>query len=412
MIEKQVFIIGSGPAGLIASIFAAREGASVIILESNPGPGRKLLLTGGKRCNLTHHIEPAELTKLYGKSGKFLSFCIYQYSPDYVQDFFAKLGVNTKIEADGCIFPTTYKAEDVNNALVREAKRLKVRFIYNKPVRNITKEDDIFLIQTRDEQFSAEKIIIATGGVSWPQTGSTGDGYLFAKNLGHSIIEPRASLVPLITKENWTSRLAGTSIPKMRITTNLDNKKISTQGAGVFTHNGLGGPAAQDMSRYLTDFLPARKNPMEIIMDLVPDLQIDEFEKMFIKLANENPKKKIESILADFLPKRVVSVICDLNGCDDEIPAGQLKKEVRKNIIKTIKALPLSVIRTRPIEEATVTRGGVNIAEINPKTMESKICEGLFFAGEVIDADGPCGGYSLQICWSTGALAGTCAANK
>ncbi len=411
-IKKQLYIIGAGPAGLFAAIFAAREGASVIVFESNPGSGRKLLLTGGRRCNLTHHVEPPQLVKLYGKSGKFLSYCIYKYSTDYVQDFFAKLGVETKIEPDGCVFPKSYKAEDVNNALVREAKKLKVRFIFNKPVCDIIKENDSFIINTKDEQFSAEKIIIATGGVSWPQTGSTGDGYRFAKNLGHTIIEPRASLLPLIAQEEWTSKLAGTSIANMKISTTIENKKIVTQGAGVFTQNGLGGPAAQDMSRYLTDFLPARKNPLEIFLDLVPDCKIDELENMFIKLTNENPKKKIENILADFLPKRAVSVICDLSGCSDEMPAGQLKKDIRKKIVQTIKSLPLSVVRTRPIEEATVTRGGVNLAEINSKTMESKICTGLFFAGEVIDADGPCGGYSLQICWSTGALAGTCAAKN
>lgn len=409
-IKKQVYIIGAGPAGLIASIFAAREGALVTIIESNPGPGRKLLLTGGRRCNLTHHAEPSQLIKLYGKGGKFLSYCIYKYSPDYVCDFFAQLGVKTKIEPDGCIFPTSYKADDVNNALISEAKRLKVKFIYNKPVYDIIQEKDGFLIQTKEEQFSAEKVIIATGGISWPQTGSTGDGYRFAKKLGHSIIEPKASLVPLITREEWTSRLAGTSIANMKISTNLDNKKIATQGAGVFTHNGLGGPAAQDMSRYLTDFLPARKKPVEITLDLVPDLRIEEFENQIIKLADENPKKKIDNLLADFLPKRVVAVVCDLAGCNDDVQAGQLKKEIRKKIVQTIKAMQFSVIRTRPIEEATVTRGGVNLTEINSKTMESKICPGLYFAGEVIDADGPCGGYSLQICWSTGALAGSCAA--
>ncbi|MBN2588395.1 MAG: NAD(P)/FAD-dependent oxidoreductase [Sedimentisphaerales bacterium] len=412
MIEKQVFIIGAGPAGLFASIFAARKGASVTILESNPGPGRKLLITGGKRCNLTHHVEPAQLIKLYGKCGKFLSFCIYQYSPDYVQDFFAQLGVNTKIEEDGCIFPTTYKAEDVNNALIQKAKSLHVKFLFNKPVLDIVKKENVFLIKTKGEQYSVEKVIIATGGVSWPQTGSTGDGYRFAKNLGHSVTEPRASLVPLITKEQWTSKLAGTSIANMKISTNLDKKTIVTQGATVFTHNGLGGPAAQDMSRYLTDFLPARKTPIGITLDLVPNLRLEEIENQIIKLTEENPKKKIENILTDFMPKRVVSVTCNLSGCNDDVPAGQLKKDIRKNIVRIIKAMPLSVIRTRPIEEATVTRGGVNLAEINSKTMESKICPGLFFAGEVINADGPCGGYSLQICWSTGALAGTCAANK
>ncbi|MBN1974340.1 MAG: NAD(P)/FAD-dependent oxidoreductase [Sedimentisphaerales bacterium] len=411
-IKTQVCIIGAGPSGLMASIFAARAGASTIVMETNTSLGRKLLLTGGKRCNLTHQIESAHLIHLYDKMGKFLSCCIYEYSPQYIRNFFAQIGLNTTVEEDGCVFPATYKAEDVKNVLIREVQRLKVKFFYDKPVREIVKVAGGFLIKTDKQQFLAEKIIIATGGISWPQTGSTGDGYRFAKNLGHSIVEPRASLVPLVTSEKWTKELAGTSISNVSISANLNRKRIVTHGAIVFTNNGLGGPAAQDMSRYMTDFLPAEEKPLGIALDLVPYLQQEEMEEQIIRFTNENPKKKLENALADFVPKRIASIICSFAGCDDDVPMGQLKKEIRQKIVRLIKALPLSVLRTRPIEEATVTRGGVNLAEINPKTMESKICPGLFFAGEVIDADGPCGGYNLQICWSTGALAGSCAAKK
>jgi predicted Rossmann fold flavoprotein len=409
-IKKQVCIVGAGPSGLMASIFAAREGASVIVFETNTGPGRKLLLTGGKRCNITHKIQPDELVRLLGKTGKFLSYCLYEYSPEYIRDFFAQVQLDTKTEPDGCVFPASYKAEDVKNALIRQAQNLNVKFIYNQPVTEIAKESENFIIKTANKQFTSEKVIIATGGVSWPQTGSTGDGYRLAKYLGHSIVEPKASLVPLVTTENWTKELAGTSVSNVSITTSIDKKKIVTHGAIVFTHNGLGGPAAQDMSRYLTDFLPAQKNPIGITLDLIPDLQQENLEEKIISLINENPKKKLSNILCDFLPKRLVFTLCELARCNDDFPAGQLKKEVRQKVVMITKSLPLSVIRTRPIEEAVVTHGGVNLSEINPKTMESKICPGLFFAGEVIDADGPCGGYNLQICWSTGALAGSCAA--
>ena len=250
---------------------------------------------------------------------------------------------------------------------------------------------------------------MATGGISYPKTGSTGDGYRFAQQLGHTIVEPRPSLIPLVTGEKWPGQLAGTSVKNIGISTTLDNKTIVTQGAIVFTDNGLGGPAAQDMSMYLTDYLPASK-PVGITLDLAPDSKQEQLEAQITALTNENPKKKLVNILADFLPKRLAVVVCNLTGSKDETPAGQLKKQIRHKIAQTIKALPLSVLRTRSIEEAIVTRGGLDITEINPKTMESKICSGLFFAGEVIDVDGPCGGYNLQICWSTGALAGTCAA--
>jgi predicted Rossmann fold flavoprotein len=382
------------------------------VLEANPDSGRKLLLTGGRRCNLTHQIEPAELVRLLGKTGRFLSFGIYKYPPQYIQVFFAQAGLETRIEEDGCVFPATYKAQDVKNALLREAKIHNVKFHYNEPVSEILKESGMFLIKTEQQQIMAEKVIIATGGISWPQTGSTGDGYRFAKHFGHTIVEPRAALVPLVTSEKWPGELAGTSVANVRISTSLNKKKLVAQGAIVFTNDGLGGPAAQDMSRHLTDFLPAGEQPLGITLDLVPDSRQEKLEEQIIRLTNENPKKKIFNILADFLPKRLALVVCKLAGCNDDFPAGQIKKETRRKITQTIKALPLSIIRTRSIEEAIVTRGGVNLTEINPKTMESKICQGLFFAGEVIDADAPCGGYNLQICWSTGALAGSCVAKK
>ncbi len=412
IVKNSVCIIGAGPAGLMAAIVAAQEGASVSVLETNDAPGRKLLLTGGGRCNLTHEIEPAELTRLLDKMGKFLSYCIYEYPPKKIREFFSQIGLESIVEQDGCVFPESYKAEDVKNALVREAKKLRVNFFYDTPVSGISKESGKFLIQTEKQNFLADTVVIATGGISFPRTGSNGAGYRFAKNFGHTIVEPKASLVPLVTSEKWTEKLTGTSISNVKIYAALGKKKIVTQGALVFTDSGIGGPVSQDMSRYLTDFLPAEENPIEITLDLMPDSLQEMIEEKIIRLTDENPRKKVDNILSNFLPKRLASVVYGLAGCNQEIPAGQMKKDLRKKIIGTIKALNLSVIKTRPIEEATVTRGGVKLDEINPKTMESKICPGLFFAGEVIDADGPCGGFNLQICWSTGALAGSCAAKK
>jgi len=418
--KTKVCIIGAGPAGLTAAIFSAAAGADTVVIEANSTPGRKLLLTGGGRCNLTHQAEPRELVRKFDDKGRFLSFCLHEFSPRDVREFFAGLGVPTKVEKacpeqsreDGCVFPVTNSAADVRDALFNRAKDLGVEFLFGMHVDNITKENGTFVTLAGKERICAERLIIATGGLSWPKTGSTGDGFRFASQFGHRIIETKASLVPLVTLETWPGRLAGTALENVRISTNLNKRKYAAEGTLVFTDNGLGGSAAQDISRYLTDYLPDKDKPIEIVLDIARRFERAELERCILECVGANPKKKVVNILAEFVPKRLSALVCEFSGCDDQIPAGELKKDIRKKLIKLLKVLPLSVIRTGPVAVATVTRGGVDVAEINPKTMESSVCPDLFFAGEVIDADGPCGGYNLQMCWSTGALAGSSAAEK
>jgi predicted Rossmann fold flavoprotein len=272
----------------------------------------------------------------------------------------------------------------------------------------VAKESGSFVISAVAEQISADKLIVATGGLSWPQTGCTGDGYSFARRFGHTIVEPRASLVPLVTREDWPGQLAGTALQDVRISAHVGNKKLTTTGAMIFTDDGIGGPVAQDMSRYLTDHLPTETG-VGVTLDLLPNVEQAQLEAQITERIDASPKKKVASILAEFVPKRLAIVLYKQGGCDDELPAGQLKKDARRKLVRLLKVTPLSIIRTRSIAEATVTRGGVCLNEINPKTMESKLCPGLFFAGEVLDVDGPCGGYNLHACWSTGALAGSSA---
>ena len=410
--NTKVCVIGAGPAGLMAAIFSAAAGAGTIVIEANSSPGRKLLLTGGGRCNLTHQAEPQELVRKFDDKGRFLSFCLYKFSPQHVREFFAEIGVLTKVEKDGCVFPVTNSAAEMRNAIFKRAKDLGVKFLFDRRVGNITKENGMFIILAGKERICAGRLIIATGGLSWPKTGCTGDGYRFARQFGHRIIDTRAALVPLVTLETWPGRLAGTALEYVRITTRLNNRKTAAEGTLIFTDDGFGGSAAQDMSRYLTNYLPAEDKPIEIVLDTARCFEQAELESRIIECIAANPKKKVVNILAGFLPKRFSALVCELSGCDGQIPAGELKKDMRKKLIKLVRALPLSIVRTGPITEATVTRGGVDIAEIDPKTMESKICPGLFFAGEVIDVDGPCGGYNLQMCWSTGALAGSSATGK
>jgi len=411
--KTEICIIGAGPAGMTAAIFAAQGGANTTVIEGNTTPGRKLMLTGGGRCNLTYKASGAELIRTFGSvQGRFLSYCLYKYSPQDVLDFFASLGLKTRTEQDGCVFPSSNRAGDVRDALINRAKKHGVNFLYDKRVDNITKEAGTFIINTPKEPVRAEKVIIATGGLSWPKTGCTGDGYRFAQGLGHNITQTKASLVPLVSLEGWPGQLAGTPVENVRISARINNKKVTTAGALIFTDDGIGGPAVLNMSRYLTDYLEVEKKPIQITLDLAPNVEQSVFVKEMTELISANPKKKVVNILAEFVPKRIGIFLCKRAGCDEELSAGQLKKDVRKKLIEDIKALPLSIVRTREIGEATVTRGGVSLKEIEPKTMESKICSGLFFAGEVIDVDGPCGGYNLQICFSTGALAGSNATQK
>jgi predicted Rossmann fold flavoprotein len=329
-----------------------------------------------------------------------------------VLNFFASLGLKTRTEQDGCVFPASDCAGDIRDALINQAKKLGVNFLFDKRAGRITKQAETFIIHTTKEPVRAKKVIIATGGLSWPRTGCTGDGYRFAQDLGHNIIQTRASLVPLVSLEDWPGRLAGTPVENVRISARINNKKIVTTGALIFTDDGIGGPAVLDMSRYLTDYLPAEKTPIEIILDLAPNVEQSAFDKEMTELLRVNPKKKIVTIPDEFVPKRIGIFLCKRAGCDEGLTAGQLKKDVRKKLIAAVKALPISILRTREIAEATVTRGGVSLKEIETKTMESKICPGLFFAGEVIDVDGPCGGYNLQICFSTAVAAASAAVQK
>jgi predicted Rossmann fold flavoprotein len=408
--RTNICIIGAGPAGLMASIHCAIANAETVVVESNTVAGKKLLQTGGGRCNLTHLASPNEIVRAFGPKGRFLSYCLHRFTPEQVRQFFGELGLESRVEQDGCVFPASDRAADVRDCLIQHAKDLDVRFYFDKSVKRIVQEGSSFAIHTGSEVIVANKVIIATGGLSYPQTGSTGDGYRFAGEMGHTIVEAKASLVPLVTRQDWPGQLAGTAVENVRVSARINNRKITTAGALVFTDDGIGGPAVLDMSRYLTDHLPAVGKPVGITLDMAPQVAETKLETQVTALIAANPKKKVVNVLAGFVPKRLSVVLCRLAGCGDEFPANQLKKDVRKRIVRILKILPFSVVSTRPIDEATVTRGGVSVAEIETKTMESKICPGLFFAGEVIDVDGPCGGYNLQMCWATGALAGRSAA--
>jgi len=398
----------------MSAIFAAQAGAKTVVIEKNVTAGRKLLLTGGGRCNLTHSGSVDNFVREYGRCGRFLRHCLYEFSPDATREFFSELGVPTKVDEDGCVFPASERAGDVREALLNRCQKLGVQFIFGRGVERIEKRADGFAVSAGKEVLKTQKLIIATGGASYPTTGSTGDGYKLAKSLGHTIIEPKPALVPLVAKESWLGELAGASLGNVKISATVEGKKIITTGPIVFTQDGIGGPAVLDLSRLLADYLPASaslgeagpaKKLIGIAVDVVPAMNETKLEEYLIGQLSQHSRKIIINVLFDLVPKKLAGLLCRLAGIADTT-GSQLKKEERRKVIRLLKKLPLSITAARPIDEATITRGGISTAEIDSKTMQSKICPGLYFAGEVLDIDGPCGGYNLQICWSTAALAG------
>ena len=410
--KTDICVIGAGPAGMMAAIGAASGRFSVTVLEANRTAGRKLLVTGGGRCNLTHDATIDEFVRAFGDAGRFLRHSLHEMPPEAIRTFFHDRGLPTTIEPDGCVFPAEGRAVDVLQILLNEVERSGVRLLCESPVTGVTVQDDGFAVATPAQTVAARRLIVATGGLSWPQTGSTGDGYRLASALGHAVIAPKAALVPLVTHEEWPGDLAGVALSDVRIRLAGVSRKTVPSGAIVFTQDGIGGPAAQDTSRLLADELAEGGHMIALQIDLMPLVQETELDKQLQKQMAASARKTVSNVLADLVPRRLASTLCKLAGCDGHTPAGRIRKETRKALLRLLKALPLHVTGTRPIAEATVTRGGVDRRQIEPKTMGSKVHAGLFFAGEVIDADGPCGGYNLQMCLATGTLAGRSAARQ
>ena len=410
--ETEVCIIGAGPAGLMAAIGAATKGAATLLVEGNANAGHKLLVTGGGRCNFTHVASVDELVRAFGQAGRFLRHSFHELPPEDVQAFFAARGVAGTVDPDGCVFPAVDRATAIRDVLIRETETHGVQCVYGRPVTQVAVAAKGFEIHTKRHTISAQRVIIATGGLSWPQTGSTGDGYRLAEKLGHALVPARPALVPLVTRDKWPHEMAGVTIAEAALRATVSQRKVSSRGSLVFTYDGIGGPAPQDMSRFLTEALAEGPSGLKIRLDLAPDRDEVALDRQLQDQLALHPKKRMPNILAEFVPKRLAATLCHLACCDVDLEANQITKDIRKRLAGLLKSLPLCVTGTRPIAEATVTRGGVSLPQIEPRTMASKVCPGLYFAGEVIDADGPCGGYNLQMCFATGLLAGRCAADS
>ncbi len=402
MIDKTVVVIGGGAAGLIATGKLKDRVKNVILIEKNDVFGKKLRITGKGRCNITNDAEIPEIMANVTKNAKFLYSALYNFTNNDVVSLINSLGVPTKVERGGRVFPQSDSAKDVVSALSRYAKGKNVKIVTAEAKEVLVESNKIIGVRTNKGEILADSVILATGGASYPLTGSTGDGYKMAEILGHTIITPTPSLVPLETKEKWVSSLMGLTLKNVELTIFDDrNKKVfSDFGEMIFTHFGISGPIVLSASCHMRN-----KTGYKCTIDLKPALDIETLDKRIVRDFEKFSKKHLINSLDELLPKSLIPVIIELAGLNPHKDISEVTKKERAELVKVIKAMPLSIKGTRPIEEAIITSGGVKVSEINPSTMESKIIEGLFFAGEVIDVDAYTGGFNLQIAFSTGVLA-------
>ena len=438
----KVIVIGGGPAGLVSAISAATENNEVIVLEKMKEPGRKLLITGKGRCNITSSLPMEDFIKNIPGNGKFLYSAFNNFTNEDIIKLLKEQGVNVKIERGERVFPVSDKAIDVRDALINKAKKLGVKIITNAKVENIitkkneqvyiannsaenieknieekdTVEGVEFLLNGKKEYIKCNKVILATGGKSYPGTGSTGDGYEIAKKLGHTITKIVPSLVPLEAKEDSLEvckKLQGLSLKNVNVKfMDTEKNKVIYEDFGemLFTHFGLSGPTILSGSAHLLRYKNLeellKSGKIKIIIDIKPALSIEKLDERILRDFSTEKNKMFKNSLDALLPKKMIDTIIELSNINPNKKVNEITKKERENLVNLLKKFAITIKGFRPIEEAIVTAGGVTIKEINPKTMESKIINGLYFAGEIIDVDAYTGGFNLQIAYSTGYTAG------
>ncbi len=412
--NKSVIVVGAGAAGTMAAGTAAENGADVFLLERNDKIGRKVLITGKGRCNVTNDIgdDVQKFISNIPGNGRFLFGAYSLFNSQDVMYFFEDYGVELKVERGNRVFPVSDKAVDIVDALNRYITDNGVKRKTERVVELIIEDDCVKGVVTESgNKYFADSVIISTGGLSYPKTGSSGDGYKLAKSVGHTVTELRPSLSALVCRDGICSECMGLSLKNVSIKV-FDTKKkkeiYDDFGEMLFTHFGVSGPMILSASAHMREM---EKERYEISIDLKPALSKEKLDARILRDFSDNSNKSISNVLAALLPKSLISPILRLSHIKPSEKVNQITKEMRKNLIDTIKGLKLTVMDFNDISEAIVTSGGIKINEINPKTMESKICKGLYFAGEVIDCDGYTGGFNLQIAFSTGHLAGLSASN-
>lgn len=406
---SKVLIVGGGAAGMLASIFAARNGNEVHVFEKNEKLGKKLFITGKGRCNLTNACDMDTLFSSVVTNDKFLYSSFYGYTNQDVMDFFESLGLQIKVERGNRVFPASDHSSDVIKVLEKEMKAQGVQIHLYQTVTQIAKKDGRFaaLKLADGTMVEGDACILCTGGMSYQTTGSTGDGYRFAKALGHKVTELRPSLVPIETKEYFVPELMGLSLKNVE-TRILDGKKILYQDFGemLFTHYGVSGPLILSASAYIGKELSEKKE-LKLSIDLKPSLSEEQLDARVLREFETNHNKQFKNAIGGLFPSKLVPVMIAESGIDSEKKVNVISKEERQGFVHLIKNFEMTLIRLRDYKEAIITQGGINVKEVNPSTMESKLVEGVYFAGELLDLDAVTGGFNLQIAWSTAYAAGS-----
>lgn len=406
-----VAVIGAGAAGLMAASAAAQAGAQVVLFEKNAKVGRKIMITGKGRCNVTNDCDVPGVLANIPVNPRFLYSALGKCSPADIMAFFEGLGVPLKTERGNRVFPVSDKALDIVDALFFHVKRLGVRLELGCTVEGIeTRDGAVCGVRVNGKVFAADRVIVATGGASYPATGSTGDGYTFARVLGHTIILPRPSLVPLVAEGDVCSKLMGLSLKNVRITVRENEKPIFEDfGEMLFTHFGLSGPLILSASAHMRHF---GSKQYRVDIDLKPALDEKTLDKRLLSDFEAHKNSDFINALGELLPRKLIPVVVERSGIDPRVKVHSVTKAQRQALLHLLKAFPVTITGARPIAEAIITTGGVSVKQVSPKTMESKLVKSLYFAGEILDVDAYTGGFNLQIAWATGRLAGQSAAEE
>ena len=400
--KYDVIVIGGGPAGMFAAITAAEQGGQVLLLERNDRLGKKLLITGKGRCNVTNHCTAREVLENTPRNGRFLYSAMESFPPERIMEFLEVHGCPLKTERGNRVFPVSDRSQSVLDCLKQQLRKLHITVHTERVTRILTSDGAVTGVRTQQQEYHAPCVILATGGVSYPSTGSTGDGYEMAKGLGHTVVEPEGSLVPLTAAGQDCPDMQGLSLRNVAVKL-LDKKgKVLYKDFGelLFTHFGVSGPTVLSASAHL------KGEGCKLLIDLKPALEPQKLQERILRDLERYRNRSMENALTDLLPRSMIPVILRRLNIPAALQANSLKKEQRRALVELLKAFPVEITGKRPVAEAIITSGGIQVSEVDPKTMESKKIQGLFFAGEILDCDAYTGGFNLQIAWATGFCAG------
>ncbi len=403
---KNIIVIGAGASGMMASIIASRNGNKVVLLEKLSSIGTKLKATGGGRCNLTNTLPKDIFMQHFGRDGRFMTDALNAFNNENLKEFFLSIGVETDAPDGFRVFPIGHSAKTILNALQKEMDNIGVEIYFNQSVKNINIENNIKIVSTSSHEFKAEKIVIATGGLGYPKLGAEGDGFRLARNMGHKITPLYPAMMPLQTKESWVSRCRADTIPKVEMRVNIKKyKKLFAKGDLIFTTNGIRGPVVLDFSREITPILD-QLGEVPLVMNLTKGLNEEDIRRKFNFNILNKPDMLVIDLVQTLLPHSIALALCDEVNADPNITFKKLSGIVRDSLISILAWTPLTIVGHNGFDMAMITRGGVSLKDIDPKTMQSRIINGVYFCGEVVNLDGPCGGYNLQWAFSSGFLAG------